>query len=150
MQDIFLATIQHASWPIAILIALFVLRKEVRSLLGRIRGFKAGKVELKFNEELEQQGFTKKQLATLRTLTADEIDLFLLVSFSEAPNFRYQTGIDPAIFRQHMSRLEESGLLTITNPENDGSNLLHNLTPLGRRARSLFVNSTVELLRKST
>jgi DNA-binding MarR family transcriptional regulator len=143
------SAISHLAWPIVMLVVFFAMRKELRDLVGRIRTFKAGKVELKFSEELKQQGFTKKQLTSLRALSANEIDLFLLVSFSDNKLFNYRTGLEIGAFKQIIQKLEEAGLLEILNPEDDGADLRHNLTPLGRRMRSLFVNSSVELLHRS-
>ncbi len=147
--------IKATAWPaltIVVLIALFgPLRdtaKEIPTLLSRLSGMKAGPVEFQFNEQLQRQGFTEKQLAALRNLTADDIDIFLLVSFTDDPNFRYKTGIQPALFRSRILRLQGAGLLSVKNPENDGTNLMHDLTPLGRRLRGLLVNSTVGLLRE--
>lgn len=46
MQEIILSLIQHSSWPLVVLLCVFVLREELETLLKRLRGFKAGSVEV--------------------------------------------------------------------------------------------------------
>lgn len=45
MQEIILSLIQH-SWPLVVLLCVFVLREELGTLLKWLRGFKAGSVEV--------------------------------------------------------------------------------------------------------
>jgi len=145
--EISIALIKHALWPLVVLLCVLMLRKQLAALLERMTGLKAGSVELQFKERIERQGFTPEQRTAFRNLSADELDLFLLVSFSDDKVFRYTTNMPFPTYRQRMLRLQEAGLLTLTNPDDPGTNLLHNLTPLGKRVRALIVDSTVSLLR---
>ena len=149
MNDVALALIEHVSWPFVMFLGFLLLRKEFAALLSRLRSFKSGSIELQLSEQIHNQGFSREQLASIGTLSADEIDIFLLVSFTDIPEFKYSTGIASDVFKQRMLRLQEAGLLRVTNPDDTGTNLHHNLTPLGRRLRALLINSTTQLLRES-
>jgi hypothetical protein len=80
-------------------------------------------------------------------ISADEIDLFLLVSFTDNKDFNYKIGMSPEMFKARCLRLQDMGLIEILNPEDSGTNLRHSITPLGRRVRGLLINSTAQLLR---
>src|SRR5260221_10340064 len=138
-MEIALALIEHALWPLVVVLCALTFRKQLVALLGRVTGLKAGSIEVQFRERIARQGFTPDQQAAFRSLNADELDLFLLVSYSDDQAFRYTTNMAFPIYRQRMSRLQEAGLLTLTNPDDPGTNLLHNLTPLGKRVRALIV-----------
>ena len=148
LKEIIVSALHYTSWPVAVLIALWWFRKQIARAIANLRLFKAGSIEVGFREQIRRQGFTEAQLAVLKTLTAEEIDLFLLVSFTEEAGFEYSTTIDIPIFRGYMGRLESAGLMHILNPENDGSNLRHNITPMGRRIRALLVDSAVSLIQE--
>ena len=146
-MEIAIALIEHALWPLVVFLCVLMLRKQLAALLERMTGLKAGSVELQFKENIERQGFTPEQRVAFKNLSADELDLFLLVSFSDDNVFRYTTNMPFPTYRQRMLLLQDAGLLCLTNPEDPGTNLLHNLTPLGKRVRALIVDSTVGLLR---
>ena len=82
MKDITLSLIQHLSWPLFVFFYLLVLRREIGGFLGRLRLLKAGTVELELSGQLQLQGFSEKQLATLKKLSAEDVDIFLLISFT--------------------------------------------------------------------
>ena len=147
MNEIVLSLIEHFSWPLVLLVCFFFLRKELSALLGRMKGFRAGAVEIQLTDQLHAQGLPKEQLETIASLSADELDLFLLVSFTEHVGFNYSTGLPPEVFKKRLLRLQEAGLLELLNPEDSGSNLRHNITPLGRRVRALLIGSSAQLLR---
>jgi hypothetical protein len=115
-------------------------------MLRNMRFFKAAGLEVEFNEQLQSQGFTDAQLKIVRKLSASEIDLFLLISFSDDKDFKYCINMEPMAFRGAMLRLQEAGLLLITNPQETGSNIRHKTTPIGRRVRAMLINSTIVLL----
>jgi len=145
--EIAIAIIEHALWPLVVFLCVLMLKKQLSALLERMTGLKAGSIELQFKQRIERQGFTPEQQVAFRNLSADEIDLFLLVSFSDDETFRYTTNMPFPTYRLRMLQLQEAGLLALTNPDDPGTNLLHNLTPLGKRVRALIVDSTVSLLR---
>lgn len=149
MKEIALGLIQHSSWPIVALLAILLLRKDLTTLLRRLRVFRAGSIEVDLTEQLHTQGFTKAQLTALSKLSVEDTDIFLLVSFTDHPSFRYATGVEPSLFKSSLQRLQEAGLLQITNPDDPGTNILHELTPSGRRFRSLLVSSSAALVRQA-
>ena len=149
-MDLAQSAIQYASWPLVVLIGLLLFKEPLGKLLRNLRFFKTGTLEIGFNEQLQGQGFTDSQLKVVRNLSAMEIDLFLLVSFSDAQDFRYTTGMEPRPFRDAMLRLQEAGLILITTPNDPGTNLLHSTTPIGHRVRAMLINSTVALLHADT
>lgn len=145
--EIFHLLIDIFSWPLVFLICFFFLRKELRNLLSRLKGLKAGTVELQLTEQLHAQGLPKQQLKSITSLSADEIDLFLLVSFTEHLGFNYSTPLPPEVFKKRLIRLQEAGLLEITNPEDPGTNIRHNILPLGLRLRALLISGAAQILR---
>ncbi|MDP3858639.1 MAG: hypothetical protein Q8Q73_12845 [Stagnimonas sp.] len=147
MKDIALSFIQYSSWPLALLLCVLLLRKQLTSFADRVRLFRAGGVEVQLAEQLHNQGFTKSQLDAVQGLSANDVDIFLLVSFTDDKSFKYFTSTDPILFKKSLLSLQDAGLLVLTNPEDPGTNLLHNLTPVGRRFRGLLVNSAVGLLK---
>ena len=149
MSEIALGLIQYSSWPVVTLLAILLLRKDITSLLRRLNVFRAGSVEVKLTEQLHTHGFNQAQLSALSILSAEDIDIFFLVSFTDDPAFRYQTGIDPSLFKTSLQKLQNAGLLILTNPDDPGTNFLHNLTSSGRRFRSLLVDSSAALVREA-
>lgn len=150
-EEIIHALIEHSSWPITLLVCLLLIRKELSNLLFRLKGFKAGTIELQMSDQLNAQGLPKKQFESITSLSADEIDLFLLVSFMDEDTFKYDIPIPSEVFKKRMHRLQEAGLIEIVNiknPENTtGVNITHKITPLGTRVRGLLIGSTAQLLR---
>ena len=144
------SVLQYASWPIVVLIGLFLFKEPLVKLICNLRFFKAGTLEVGFAEQIQNQGFTDNQLKIIRTLTAQEIDLFLLVSFSDATDFNYTTDLDEEVFRKALLKLQDAGLIKITNPDNSSTNLRHITGPVGRRVRAMLINSTVALLHANT
>lgn len=149
MKEIFLATIQYSSWPLALFLCFWFTRKEIRSLLGKIKGLKTGPLELQFSEQISAQGLTPEQLAPITELTADEIDLFYLVTFSEIPGFNYSVPFPAAILKKRLIKLEKAGLIEILNTEDPGEDIRHNPTSLGLRIRSALINSSAQLVRSA-
>ncbi|MDO8464798.1 MAG: hypothetical protein Q7S46_06040 [Gallionella sp.] len=140
------SALQYASWPIVALVSLFLFKEHIGKALRNVRFFKAGSLELGFNEQIQNQGFTDTQLKIIHNLSAQEIDLFLLVSFSDGTDFNYNTGIDQVVFREALLKLQEAGLIVVTNPNDLPTNLRHITSPIGRRVRAMLINSTVTLL----
>ncbi len=151
-MDTFAIFLQHGLWPIVVLICLLVLSAEIKGMLGKIRGFKTGKIEVKFSNEILVQGFTKSQLSAIRKLSAAEIDLFMLTSASEAPGYHFNCPhlTDPVLVSL-LTSLESAGLLRRLIP-NDSTSVTYptETTPLGRHTRALFTSSLVDLLRVGT
>ena len=147
MKEISLSLIQYSSWPIVALLCVLLLREELGAFLKRLRGFKAGSVEVQLSEQLHNQGLSKDQLKLIGELSADEIEMFLLASFTDYQGFKYSVPLSAEIFKKRIVKLQEAGLIQITNPEDPGTNLTHNTTPVGRRFRSLLINSTTRLVR---
>lgn len=65
MNEIVLALIQHLSWPLVVLVVFVLSREELRGVISRLRGFKAGNVELQLSDQLQAQGLPKQQLEKL-------------------------------------------------------------------------------------
>lgn len=144
-MEIVLALIEHSSWVIFFAVLMWVYRKDLPSIIKRLQSLKAGSVELKLYNDLHAKGFSKEQLTTFGNLSFEEMDVFLLVSFLGS-EIKYKTGIDKDTFKKHMQHLAEIGLLTITNPHDDGGDLQHVLTENGRELRSSLIKSTKNLL----
>ena len=145
-MDIIQTTIQYASWPIVVLIGLLLFKQPIQQVILNLRSFKAGSLEASFTEGLNQQGLTAIQLKTIHSLTPAEIDIFLLASFSDKSDFNYTVGMDTSEFRNVMFRLQDAGLLNIINPNDTGTNIRHNTTPIGKNVRAMLLNSTTKLL----
>src|SRR5450759_1719610 len=145
-MDIIQTTIQYASWPIVVLIGLLLFKQPIQQVILNLRSFKAGSLEASFTEGLNQQGLTAIQLKTIHSLTPAEIDIFLLASFSDKSDFNYTVGMEASEFRNVMFRLQDAGLLNITNPNDTGTNIRHNTTPIGKNVRAMLLNSTTKLL----
>lgn len=140
--------IEFASWPIVVLTVFFFLRSPISKLLGKIRFIKNSGIEVTFVDDLLRQGFSKSQLVAIESLTEADLDLYLLVSYSDAPEFKYQIPVQSS--EEHASsfaRLEKAGLMRVTTKSEEGLPALHLSTPAGRRVRSLVIRSTVDLLR---
>lgn len=140
------SALQYSSWPIVTLIGLFVFKAPLSVLIKNLRFLRAGKLEVSFEEQIQRLGFSEEQLRIVRTLSAQEIDLFLLVTFSDSPSFNYMTGLHEAAFSAALKKLQEAGLIVITNPDGPSTNLRHITTPIGHRVRTMLINSTVALL----
>lgn len=148
-MDISLALITHAAWPLTTLICLFLLRKELSELISRLKGLKAGALELLMSEELHSTSLNESQLKAISNLSAEDIDLFLLVSYSEAIGFRYELPIPQEVFKTRMAILHETGLIEVLNSENPGTDIRHNITPMGFQVRSLLLRGSKQLLQKA-
>jgi hypothetical protein len=146
-MEIVQSLIEHFSWPLVVLLFMASFRSDLQAVLSRLKGLKAGSIELQLNEQLHAQGLTKQQLGSITSLTADELDLFLLVSFTEHVGFNYQTGLPQEVFKSRLLRLQEADLLQVLNPEDPGTNVRHNVTPLGRRLRAMLIGGSAQLLR---
>ena len=139
-----MALIEHSSWVIFLAILLLTYHKKLPILISKLESFKAGGFEVKFSKKLHTK-FSSNQIKTFAGLNFEEMDVFLMVSFlSSAAS--YQTDIDKNIFKKHMLRLEEVGLLTILNPDDDGRNLHRELTKDGHELRSLLTRNIGDLL----
>jgi hypothetical protein len=147
VKEIVLSFIEHSSWPLAVLVCVFLLRDELRKLIDRLRALRAGSVEFQLSEQLQTQGLSKDQLKSIVELSADELEMFLLASFTDYKGFRYSIPLPAETFKARMLALQQAGLIQIANPEDPGTNLIHNTTPLGRRFRSLLLNSTARLVK---
>ncbi|MFA5824904.1 MAG: hypothetical protein WC825_02900 [Gallionellaceae bacterium] len=145
-MDIIQTTIQYASWPIVVLIGLFLFKKPIREMISNLRSLKAGSLEASFTEGLSQQGLTDIQLMTIRSLSPADIDIFLLVSFSDSSQFNYSIGMDTVDFKNVVLRLQDAGLLEITSPKDAETNIRHNTTPIGKSIRAMLLSSTMRLL----
>jgi hypothetical protein len=149
LKEITLSLINNFSWPLVVLVCLFTMKKEISKLLSRLNTFKAGSVELQMSEQLQAQGLSKEQLVTLGELSVDELDLFLLASFSENIGFTYKTSLPHEIFRKRLTALEKAGLFEDLQPNDNDNSIMHNLTPMGKTVRVLLLNGSIQLLRRS-
>ena len=148
-DEIILALIEHSSWPLVVIASVVLLRNQLTQLIKKLRGFRAGSIELRLGEEIAKQGFSEDELLSIRDLTTDELDLFLLVSYDESTEFSYKLPMDSDTFKIALQRLEMSGLIKIVNPDNPGTDLRHLTTSAGRRLRHLLVNDLANLLREN-
>lgn len=147
-MELAVAFLEYAAWPLVVLCGFLLFGSALRKMLMRVRGMKAGSVEVQFEEELHRQGLTKHQLEAIESLTAEEIGLFLLVSYSDSLGFDYRTALPIEVYKARLVRLSEAGVVHILNPENPGDDLRHSVTPAGNRFRSLVINSTARMLRE--
>ncbi len=147
-MEIVQSFIEHGSWPLVAIIGFVLFGSPLRRMLLRIRGAKAGSVEVQFEEEVRDQRLTHEQLQNISSLTNEELELFLLVSFTEHEGFNYETPLPTEIFRHRIQKLSEAGLLDILNPDDTGANVRHNLTSAGNRFRALVVQSITRMLRE--
>jgi hypothetical protein len=149
-KDIVVSVFQYASWPLAFLVALWWFRTNLRGLIGELRLQKAGSVEFDFKERMQRQDFTAAQMAIFKQLSVEEIELFLMVSYSDSGQFFYHLGdaMDFAAFRLSMGKLDQAGLMRLLNPEDDGQKLRHSITSLGKNIRALLIDSSVGLMRE--
>jgi hypothetical protein len=150
MENILSLIIQYWPWPIVTLLGMFVFRGSISKLLGNVKSFKAGSVEVDFDKHLRQQGLSEEQSTAFKSLSSTDIDLFLLISYSDDPSFNYQTPMAFELLKESMLRLQSSGLVSIINPEDPGTNLRHSVTPLGRRIRALLVSTCTTLLQRES
>jgi hypothetical protein len=148
-NSIILSLIEHSSWPIVLLVIVLILRPQIIELVKRLKSLRAGSIEMQIGEQLHNQGLTKKQLSKIGNLTNDEIEIFLLASSSDSAAFNYTVWLPADAYKNKIVSLEEAGLLQIVNPDDPGTNLRHNITPLGKRFRTLLINSAGRLLREA-
>lgn len=140
------------AWPIAtLLICGFFFKTEISKLLSKIRvsSLKAGSVELQFSEQLHYESFTKEQLKAITELTKEELNIFMVASYSNDPKFRYIPAIDQANLNNHLVQLEKAGLIEIQGEPNSQALTFHYTTRLGQKFRELIIESTSSLLRKA-
>ena len=149
MKDIALAIINESSWPIAILICFFFLRTEIKKFISKLKGVKAGTIEVLLTQELHRTNLTEKQLKAISSLSAEEIDLFLLVSYSENPVFTYELPEPREMFIKKINKLEETGLIIAQNTKTDEGRILHEMTPLGTQVRVTLLKGVQQLLQNS-
>ncbi|GAC33705.1 hypothetical protein [Paraglaciecola polaris] len=147
-SEIIAALVADLAWPLVVLIVLYVLRTEISKMLSRLSTLKAGNVEMQLHEQISAQDLSVEQLHKLSKLSVGELDLFLLVSFSENIGFTYQTTIPREIFMRRLKALEDAALLEILK-NYEGDNIRHNLTESGRTLRQLVITSSTQLLRMS-
>ena len=148
MTEIVIAAIQYSSWPIMVLIGVFIFRNPVKRLLTGMRLLKAGSIEVAFDERLKKQRLSDLELEALRDLTHEEISFFLMVGYSDDPDFKYEPGLNPNNFLKKLESLEAAGLIVITNPENPLPNRQHKLTKAGKRIREIVIDSTSRLFQE--
>lgn len=151
-SEILKSAFQYLSWPLIAMALILIFKIPLAKMISNIRFFKAGSLEIDFGEKLLNQGFTDEQLKIVKNLTANEIDLFLLVSYTNAPNFHYSTGagLSNKDFRVMMLKLNEAGLIAITKDDGMGNDLFHTTTQIGLRTRAMIVNGTISLLHANT
>jgi hypothetical protein len=149
-KDIIVSVFQYASWPLALLVALWWIKDNLRAFLGELRLQKAGSVAFDFKERMRRQDFTAAQMAIFKQLSVEEIELFLMVSYSDSGQFFYHLGdaMDFGAFRRSMGNLDQAGLMRLLNPEDDGQKLRHSITSLGKNIRALLIDSSVGLMRE--
>jgi len=150
MANILSLMIQYWPWPIVALVSLFIFRGAISKLFADVKSLKAGSIELAFEKQIQQQGLSKDQTIVFKALSSMDIDLFLMISFSDDATFNYRTGMPVISFKESLLRLQSSGLIILTNPEDSGTNIRHYITPLGKRIRSLFVNTCTTLLQRES
>lgn len=130
-------------WPLFAVAALVVLR----SALGRIGSLgerPAAAAQDIVRRGLGAEGLSTEQRTALRQLTADELDVFLLVSYSD--QHQYDTGLAPELLRATLRRLAGAGLITIID-ETNPRYVTHETTALGKRLRALLVSCAAASVR---
>ncbi|QKE63303.1 hypothetical protein HNE05_07985 [Aquipseudomonas campi] len=149
MNEIILKLVEFSSWPIVVLIAAYLLRDPIKKLISRFNGIRAGDIEIQMRQQMHAQSLTEEQLEKISVLSTDEIDLFLLVSFTEAIGFNYTVPIPKNILHERLYYLEKLGLLKIYPPESEDAPIRHDCTPEGRRVRELIINGASQLVRST-
>ena len=148
MNEILITALEHLAWPVVVLVAIFSLRRQLSKLLSSLRIFKAGSIEVVFDERLKRLKLETSKLESLRDLTHEEISLFLLISYSDAPEFKYEPGLLVGSFHSQIEALESAGLISVTIPEDNPDHRCHSLTIEGKRIRSIVIESTTRLFQE--
>ncbi|GAB3253392.1 hypothetical protein [Chitinimonas naiadis] len=138
--------ITHASWPIAALIALYLFREPLISLLRSLRFLKSGSLEFRFAEGLRKQGLSAEQLSALAKLTADEINYFLMMSYSSEGGFTYTTTLSQDQLNSLAQNLAAAGLVTIEHIDQQTHHIKHRVTYVGQSLRMMLIDSAIDLL----
>ena len=130
-------------WPLFAVAALLVLRSAMERIGNRGARPAAAAPDI-VRRGLGAEGLKTDQRAALRALSADEIDVFLLVSYSD--QHQYDTGLAPEQLRATLKRLAGAGLITIID-ETNPRYVTHETTALGKRLRALLVSSVAASVR---
>lgn len=133
-------------WPIFAVAAILVLLKRMDAIArARVAPGRASAQDI-FGGALGTEGLDEPQRAAIRALTADELDVFLLVSYSD--QHQYETGLAPEVLLRTLKRLAAARLIAIID-ETNPRYVTHETTPLGKRLRALLVSSAAALVRGS-
>lgn len=148
MDEIVKTALQSALWPFVVLVSLVVFKGQINKLVSGLRLFRAGSVEVVFDKRLKNLKLDDSRLESLRDLTHEEIGFFLLVSYSDDPDFKYEPGISTTRFYKILTALESAGLIEVVIPEDVSNARHHRLTPEGKRIRAIVLESTSRLFQE--
>ncbi|MCW8093295.1 hypothetical protein [Alteromonas sp. ASW11-130] len=149
MKEIIINLIEHALWPLAVVFAVVVLKNEIKKLLSRMSGFKAGDIEIRMRQQIHSQTLTQSQLEKLAALSSAEIDMFLLVTHTDAIGFSYNVPISKDLFDERLRYFQELGLIKVYFPEKKEELATHTTTAEGRRIREAIINGASQLLKSA-
>ncbi|WP_020181952.1 hypothetical protein [Methylotenera sp. 1P/1] len=140
--------IQFFSWPLIVLIILFMFKVEIGKLLSNIKMLKVGNLEIDFHKQLMNLGFNQSQLEVIKSLNAKELDLFLMITYKNSPEYRFSDEADSDNYedRELLYRLRDAGLITITHTEKNKFVYIYQATPNGLRLRGMIINGSIVLL----
>ncbi len=148
MDEIVKVALQNALWPFVVLVSLVVFKTQINKLFSGLRLFKAGSIEMVFDKRLKNLKLDQSKLESLRDLTHEEIGFFLLVSYSDDPDFIYEPGINTNRFHKTLNALESAGLIEVVIPEGNSNTRHHRLTAEGKRIRGMVLESTSRLFQE--
>ena len=138
--------IPHLWWSALAVIALLVLRRDLWIWSTSLARAKSAPMDSCFERAVDAEGLSKPRLAALRSLSADEFDLFLFLAYGDAQT--HETGLPPEQYLRMLRHLDDAGLITNVDDTNPRF-VTHEITPLGGRFRALIISSVAVSVRDS-
>lgn len=142
-MDLLAEFLRDIWWPVFAVAALLVLRSRLAQLGERLAAPAAAPQDV-LRRGLGAEALEPERRAALHALSADELDLFLLLSYSD--QHQYDTGLPPEQLLPILRRLAQAGLITIVD-ETNPRYVTHETTAFGKRLRALLVSGAAALLR---
>jgi len=138
--------IKVLAWPLVTLVIFFSAKDKVLGSLSRLTTLRSSSVELTFGRQLQAQGLDLEAISSLSALTPDQIELFLLISYSDEPGFHYELPHSRERYAERIRALEHVGLIEIESEQSPGNDVRHRLTGFGKRFRAMLINASTEML----
>jgi hypothetical protein len=145
--DITTSALQNLPWPVLTGIFLFCFKPEIRNLIKKMSTFKAGSVEINFSESIKNERFNKQQTELITSMSSELVDFFFFISYADDEHFEYQLGVEMEKLQKNLNSLTEIGLITFSLGDDISKPFRHQITPLGRRLRSMMIEGSVNLIK---